>query len=99
MAATGAQNYPVTALIGGPRDASGAGVWKGEEGLGQSKKASAAFQPALKGPMHPKARALPPRAASALRLEPSRPWLNTTKNPGGVWVSPGAQGSFWLSHY
>ena len=38
MAATGAQNCPVTPLIGGPRDASGAGAWKGEEAEGEREQ-------------------------------------------------------------
>ena len=84
MAATGAQNYPVTALIGGPRDASGAGVWKGEEGLGQSKKASAAFQPALKGPMGPKEDPCPATCVSTNPLDQPLPWSHPTLMAEGV---------------
>ena len=85
MAATGAQNCPVTPLIGGPRDTSGAGVWKGEEGLGQSKKASAAFQPALKGPMGSKEDPCPATCVLTNPLDQPLPWSHPTLMAEGGW--------------
>ena len=100
MAATGAQNYPVTALIGGPRDASGAGVWKGEEGLGQSKKASAAFQPALKGPMGPKEDPWVLKRTHAQQLVSQQiPWINLCRGPTPHSWQRGLRDGGWFSEH